>query len=117
MKNTVRQLGLLTFLLLFSIGHSTLLNAQTDDQEVSYVKVEVKGLACPFCAFGLEKKLKETEGVETINIDVEEGLTYLSVLNSKKPTKETLEKIVIDAGFTVSSIVFSEKPFTLKDVN
>jgi copper chaperone CopZ len=117
MKNIFKQTGVLVLILLFSMASSTTVNAQTNDQELTYVKVEVKGLACPFCAYGLEKKLKEVDGVKTIKIDVEEGLAYLTVLKSKKPLKEMLEKIVTDAGFTPSSIVFSEKPFTLKDEN
>jgi copper chaperone CopZ len=117
MKNIFKQIELVALVLLFSIVISPTVNAQTNDQELTYVKVEVKGLACPFCAYGLEKKLKETDGVKTIKIDVEEGLAYLSVLKSQKPTKETLEKIVTDAGFTPSSIIFSEKPFTIKDEN
>lgn len=117
MKNIFKQTGLLVLILTFSMASSTAVNAQTNDQELTYVKVEVKGLACPFCAYGLEKKLKEEDGVKSIKIDVEEGLAYLTVIKSQKPTKETLEKIVTDAGFTPSSIVFSEKPFTMKDEN
>jgi len=114
MKKTFKHTGLLFFVLFFLLATTTI-SSQTTEQDFTYVKVEVKGLACPFCAYGLEKKLKEIEGVETIKIDVEEGLAYLTTLKSKKPTKETLEKIVTDAGFTPSSIVFSEKPFALKD--
>jgi len=44
-----------------------------------------------------------------------EGLAYLTTLSSQKLTKETFEKIVTDAGFTPSSIVFSEEPFVLKE--
>jgi len=117
MKNILKQTGLAIIVLLFSVASSTTVNAQTNDQELTYVKVEVKGLACPFCAYGLEKKLKDLDGVETIKIDVKEGFAYLTVLKSKKPTKETLEKIVTDAGFTPSSIVFSEKSFILKNEN
>lgn len=117
MKNLSKQTGLLVLVLLFSMVSSTVVNAQTNKQEFTYVKVEVKGLACPFCAYGLEKKLKDVDGVTTIKIDVKEGLAYLTVLKSKKPLKKTLEKIVTDAGFTPSSIVFSEKPFTIKDEN
>ena len=91
MKNIFKQTGLLILILLFSMASSTAVNAQTNDQELTYVKVEVKGLACPFCAYGLEKKLKDLDGVETIKIDVEQGLAYLTVLKSKKPLKETLE--------------------------
>lgn len=111
MKNIFKQTGLLVLVLLFSMVSSTTVNAQTTDQELTYVKVEVKGLACPFCAYGLEKKLKEVDGVISIKIDFEEGLAYLTVLKSNKPTKKTLEKIVTDAGFTVGNIEYSDKPF------
>lgn len=114
MKNTFKHAGLLVLSLIFFFSLSTI-NAQTSTQDFTYVKVEVKGLACPFCAYGLEKKLKEIKGVETIKIDVEEGLAYLTTLTSQKPTKETLEKIVTDAGFTPSSIIFSKNPFIVKD--
>jgi len=117
MKNIFKQTGVLVLILLFSMASITTINAQTNDQKLTYVKVEVKGLACPFCAYGLEKKLKDLDGVESIKIDVEEGLVYLTVFKSKKPLKEKLEKIVTDAGFTPSSIVFSKKSFTLKDEN
>ena len=117
MKNIFKQIGLLALILLFSMASSTAVNAQTSEQELTYVKVEVKGLACPFCAYGLEKKLKETDGVKNVKINVEEGIAYLTVLKSKKPAKKMLEKIVTDAGFTPSSIVFSENPFEMKDEN
>jgi copper chaperone CopZ len=115
MKNTFKQTGLLILVLLFSFGKSATAKAQKSSQEFTYVKIEVRGLACPFCAYGLEKKLKEVEGVETIKIDVEEGLTFLSILKAQKPTKETFEKIITDAGFTPSGVVFSDKPFKRKD--
>ena len=114
MKNTFKHTGLLILTLFFLLATTTI-SAQTSEQDFTYVKVEVKGLACPFCAYGLEKKLKELEGVETIKIDIEEGLAYLTTLSSQKLTKETFEKIVTDAGFTPSSIVFSEEPFVLKE--
>lgn len=117
MRNIFKQTGLLVLILLFSMVTMATINGQTSVQELTYVKVEVKGLACPFCAYGLEKKLKEVDGVKTVEIDVEEGLVYVTALTSQKPTKETLEKIVADAGFTVSDVIFSEAPFTLEDDN
>jgi len=117
MTNKFKKKGLLVLLLMLSIAVSTTVNAQTNAQELAYAKVEVKGLACPFCAYGLEKKLTEEHGIVSIKIDVEEGLAYLSVLKSQQPTKEVIEQIVIDAGFTPGSIIFSEIPFTSKDEN
>jgi len=106
-------MSVITLSLIFLLSLS-IINAQTNEQDLTYVKVEVKGLACPFCAYGLEKKIKKIKGVESIKIDIEEGLVYLTMLTSQKPTKKTLEKIVTDAGFTPNNITFSEKPFKVK---
>jgi copper chaperone CopZ len=113
-KNLFKHTGLLvlTFFLFFAMSS---VNAQTDAQEFSYVKIEVNGLACPFCAYGLEKKLKQIDGVETVEIDVEEGLAFLSMNSDQKATKEDLERIVTNAGFTAGTIDFSDKTFSLKD--
>lgn len=117
-KHTV--LLVLTFFLFFAMSS---VNAQTDAQtdtqtdahEFSYAKIEVNGLACPFCAYGLEKKLKEIDGVESVEIDVEEGLAFLSMNSNQKVTREDLEKIVTNAGFTPGAIDFSDKTFNPKD--
>ncbi len=37
------------------------------------VTVQVDGLSCPFCAYGLEKKLRKVENVARIEIRVNEG--------------------------------------------
>lgn len=36
-------------------------------------EVQVDGLGCPFCAYGLEKKFKEFKGIKEVKIDIETG--------------------------------------------
>ncbi|WP_159518582.1 heavy-metal-associated domain-containing protein [Sunxiuqinia indica] len=76
-----------------------------------YVKVEVKGMACPFCAYGLEKQLKKINGAKEIYIDIQKGYATFRVSGKNDVTKEKLDKIVIDAGFKPGNITFSNKPF------
>ena len=104
-------LSLLT--LFFSIVVSTAISAQeqAEQEERTYVKIQVDGLSCPFCAYGLEKKLKEIEGAKDIYIDVKDGYATLNVPKESQPAKEVLEKVVKDAGFTARAIDFSETPF------
>lgn len=102
--------------LILTICFSISTNAQTaNEQERIYVKIEIKGMACPFCAFGMEKELKKVAGVENVEIELKAGLAYISTPIIQKPTKKSLEKIITDAGFTVGKIEYSSKPFAIKE--
>ena len=87
-----------------------------DVEDFVYIKIRVDGLSCPFCAYGLEKKLKKIKGAQDVAIELNLGLATLHVPADKKPTEEELRKIVKDAGFTPREIEFSDKPFN-SDVN
>lgn len=68
------------------------------------VKVEVDGLSCPFCAYGLEKKLKDLDGVIDIKINVENAFVILKVKEGKTLDEAVIRKKVKDAGFTARTI-------------
>jgi len=57
-----------------------------------YIKIEIKGMACLYCAFGMEKELKKVAGVYSVDIELKEGLAYISTPIHQKPTKENLKK-------------------------
>ena len=90
-------------IILFLFGISTSL-AQSDE-----VKVRVDGLSCPFCAYGLEKKLSEMDGVDSIFIDFEEGLVLMQVIDSQNISEEEIRTKIEEAGFTPREIVFPRK--------
>jgi copper chaperone CopZ len=117
MKTKIRHSHLFGFIIfLLTIGYSTSLYAQTDnEQERIYVKIEIKGMACPYCAFGMEKELKQVAGVDKVEIELKKGLAYISTPLSQKPTMKSLEKIITDSGFTVGKIEYSSEPFTIKE--
>ena len=54
MKNLIKNTSLLLILLM---GFT--LNAQNSKDRDSF-EIQVDGLGCPFCAYGLEKKFKES---------------------------------------------------------
>ncbi len=72
--------------------------------QVESVKMRVDGLACPFCAYGLEKKLKEVPGVSKIEIRVDDGLVLIDAEKDQDIALERLEPAVKDAGFTARGI-------------
>ena len=116
MKEKFRYKNKLFLAVLFlTTCFSTPLFGQTsNEQERIYVKIEIKGMACPYCAFGMEKEFKKVAGVQNVDIELKKGLAYISAPLNQKPTKQSLEKIVTDAGFTVGKIEYSTSPFISK---
>jgi len=72
------------------------------------VKVRVDGLACPFCAYGLEKKLKRIEGVEGLEIMLNEGLAIVYFDEGTQIDEGVLEEKVREAGFTPRGITIED---------
>lgn len=107
------QILSLLLILFFSVACGNTVSAQEQvvQGKTIYIKIQVDGLSCPFCAYGLEKKLKELESARDIHIDVKEGYATLNVLKENQPGEDELKEIVKKAGFTARSIEFSETPF------
>ncbi len=71
-------------------------------------QLRVDGLACPFCAYGIDKKFIQTEGVESVDIDIKNGLVIVNTVESKIFSEDELKTIIDDTGFTMKSM--SVKP-------
>ncbi len=65
-------------------------------------QLRVDGLACPFCAYGIEKELTRTDGVEGIDIDINAGTVTVTMADGAAMTEEKAQQIVKDAGFTLA---------------
>ena len=64
-------------------------------------QLRVDGLACPFCAYGIEKELNRTDGVESIRIDINAGTVTVTMAEGATMTEAQASRIVEDAGFTL----------------
>ncbi len=62
--------------------------------------VQVDGLGCPFCAYGLEKKFKEFRGIKNVKIDIETGDFSFDYPAEKALTLEAVTQQVEKAGYT-----------------
>ncbi len=71
--------------------------------QTKYV-IGVDGMSCPFCAYGLEKKLKKVKDVVSVTIDLNEGQVVVVAKAGTTIKQEVLRKAVKEAGFTVSSL-------------
>ena len=71
-------------------------------------ELRVDGMACAFCAYGIEKKFKKMDGVEGVDINLQKGLVQVKTREDKTFTEDELKALIHDSGFTLKSL--QEKP-------
>ncbi|WP_372611803.1 heavy-metal-associated domain-containing protein [Halomonas sp.] len=64
-------------------------------------RLEVNGLACPFCAYGIEKQLNRIEGVATIETDIKSGAVIVTMEDGQVLEESRASQAVDQAGFTL----------------
>lgn len=64
-------------------------------------KLEVAGLACPFCAYGIEKRLNALDGVEKVETHIEEGTVVVTMKDGAALDEAKAREAVKGAGFTL----------------
>ena len=74
------------------------LAAQAAEQDV--VEIAVSGLACPFCAYGLEKNLSELPEVDSVTVDLAQNSARVVIKPEHKADLETIKAAIVKAGFT-----------------
>jgi mercuric ion binding protein len=79
-----------------------LLTAPVYAQETNPVyTLQADGLACPFCAYGIEKQLSAIEGVETVETEIKTGTVTITMQGGVTLAEEVAKKAVEKAGFTM----------------
>jgi len=86
---------------LFFVG---LLFAAPAVAQVDEYMVGVDGMACPFCAYGIEKKLKALDGVESLDIHIKQGTVDVHVEQGGEVTPDELKRAIKDAGFEIRDL-------------
>jgi len=81
-----------------------MLFAATAFAEPQTYKLQIDGLACPFCAFGIEKKLSEIEGVDQLDTDMKGGVILLTMKDGVLLDEIEAKKAVDRAGFTLRGL-------------
>ncbi len=69
-----------------------------------FFEVKVDGLGCPFCAYGLEKKFKELEGIDDVKIEMETGVMTFSYPAADSLQMDRVEQQVDAAGYTAVNV-------------
>ncbi|MDX8410252.1 MAG: heavy metal-associated domain-containing protein [Mariprofundaceae bacterium] len=80
----------------------TIVSAQ--DTETQSAIIQVDGLSCPFCAYGLEKNLKKVAGVKDVDTDMKAGKVVVELKSEAEVSDDDLRHAVKKAGFTARGI-------------
>jgi cation transport ATPase len=67
--------------------------------------LRLAGLACPFCAFAVEKEFARQPGVENSSVNLGAGVLIVMVKPGTHFTDAQLSGFVRDAGFSLKSVV------------
>lgn len=86
----------LIFLLLTSPGYAA--------EEGPEISVKVDGLSCPFCAYGMEKKLKKLDGIQDLKIYVDKGVATLAFKQGTRIDLDDIRARIRKGGFTPTKI-------------
>ncbi len=68
------------------------------------VRLKVNGMVCPFCAYGLEKRLEEIVSVDAVLIRISDGLVQIRTKEDQELTDEVLKDVVKKSGFSLIEI-------------
>jgi mercuric ion binding protein len=66
-------------------------------------KLHVDGLACPFCAYGIEKKLGAIQGVQRTEVDIASGTVTVTMAEGATLDEAAAKMAVREAGFSLRS--------------
>ena len=73
--------------------------------EILSADLQVHGMSCPFCAFGIEKKLLAVDGVTKVEVLLDEGRLHLELEPGNTATIVALERAVGKAGFELAELL------------
>lgn len=73
---------------------------QAQETKTAYT-LQADGLACPFCAYGIEKQLGAIEGVESVETDIKSGTLTVTMQAGTTLSEDSAREAIEAAGFTM----------------
>lgn len=68
------------------------------------IVAQVKGMSCPFCAYGLRKELLMIPGVKDLHVNLAKSQASVTVDPPAKVTDEQIRHAIREAGFSPGPI-------------
>ena len=68
------------------------------------VEIEVKGMTCPFCVYGLRSSLTELDGVKNCEVSLENNKARIEMEEGQVADLDKIQKIITNSGFTPGEV-------------
>lgn len=78
--------------------------AQAPAGEQKQAVVTVRGMQCPFCAYGIKKHLAKLPGATKVDVELAKNQAIVTFLPDAKVTDAQIQQAVRNAGFTAGAI-------------
>jgi len=68
------------------------------------VTIAVKGMVCSFCAQGIKKTFLRKEGVESVEVDLDQKVVTIRTKQGGALSDAEVKESIVDAGYEVLSM-------------
>ncbi len=91
-------------ILVLGVSITTLIFFQSAFAEINGVEMQVDGMTCPFCVYGIEKKLKAVGEVKDASSNLKTGIVDIKLEGNGPLDIERLNEAIRESGFTPGKI-------------
>lgn len=68
------------------------------------ITISVKGMVCSFCAQGIKKTFMRKDGVEKVDVDLDQKLVTIETKAGATLSDAALTESIVDSGYEVTKI-------------
>ena len=83
---------------------TTLIFFQPAFAEINSVEMQVDGMTCPFCVYGIEKKLEAVGEVQSVSSNLKRGTVFITLKKNEPINIGRLNEAIHESGFTPGEI-------------
>ena len=73
-------------------------------EHINIVELDVQGMTCPFCVYGLKKKLEKLPDIKQADVSLKENKVRLTLEPGVKSDEALYQETIKKSGFTSNGI-------------
>ena len=94
---------------LFMIAILSLPLLASEPRNKQIIDIDIEGMTCQFCAYGVQKSISELPGVEMAEVNIDTKKAHIVMSSNQQANVEQLKKKITDSGFKAVKIIISDQ--------